>query len=134
MITADRGFIQFLSPDFGFWLLGSSDRGSQRSPEISYSLIHVPEKMTRNNDALKRNGFVMAVKKVASYSCGPSHLSDLWSKVNHHEPPVSFSCDQLSIVYFALMIQMNDRPNTTPIGQDRECFASFKCSCLCASL
>ena len=24
MITADRGFIQFLGPDFGFWLLGSS--------------------------------------------------------------------------------------------------------------
>ena len=31
MITADRGFIQFLGPDFGFCLLGSSDRGSQRS-------------------------------------------------------------------------------------------------------
>ena len=34
MITADRGFIQFLGPDFGFWLLGRSDRsdrGSQRS-------------------------------------------------------------------------------------------------------
>ena len=30
MITADCGFIQFLGPDFGFWLLGSSDRGSQR--------------------------------------------------------------------------------------------------------
>ena len=25
MITADRGFIQSLGPDFGFWLLGSSD-------------------------------------------------------------------------------------------------------------
>ena len=24
MITADRGFIQFLGPDFGFWWLGSS--------------------------------------------------------------------------------------------------------------
>jgi len=31
MITADCGFIQILGPDFGFWLLGSSDRGSQRS-------------------------------------------------------------------------------------------------------
>ena len=30
MIIADRGFIQFLGPDFGFWFLGSSDRGSQR--------------------------------------------------------------------------------------------------------
>ena len=52
MITADRGFIQFLGSDFGFiqflgsdfgfWLLGSSDRGSQRSPEISLSLFYVP--------------------------------------------------------------------------------------------
>ena len=30
MITVDRGFIQILGPDFGFWLFGSSDRGSQR--------------------------------------------------------------------------------------------------------
>ena len=29
IITADRGFIQFLGPDSGFWLLGSSDRGSR---------------------------------------------------------------------------------------------------------
>ena len=28
MITADRGFIQILGPDFGFCLFGSSDRGS----------------------------------------------------------------------------------------------------------
>ena len=32
MTTADRGFIKFLGPDFGFWLLGSSDRASQRFP------------------------------------------------------------------------------------------------------
>ena len=32
MLTADRGFIQILGPNFGFWLLGSSDRGSLRSP------------------------------------------------------------------------------------------------------
>ena len=31
MISADCAFIQFLGPDFGVWLLGSSDRGSQRS-------------------------------------------------------------------------------------------------------
>ena len=31
MITADRGFIQILGPDFGFWLFGRADRGSQRS-------------------------------------------------------------------------------------------------------
>ena len=32
MTTADRGFIQVLGSDFGFWLLGSSDRGSQSFP------------------------------------------------------------------------------------------------------
>ena len=40
MITADRGFIQFLGPDFGFWLLGSSDRGSPRCPEnLTFSIL-----------------------------------------------------------------------------------------------
>ena len=28
MITLDRSFIQILGPNFGFWLLGSSDRES----------------------------------------------------------------------------------------------------------
>ena len=32
MATGDRGFIQFLGPDFGFWLSGRSDRGSKGSP------------------------------------------------------------------------------------------------------
>ena len=32
MITTDRSFIQILGMDFGFWLLGSLDRGSQGSP------------------------------------------------------------------------------------------------------
>ena len=40
MITADRGFIQFMGPDFEFWLLGSSDRGSQRSPGNLTELCH----------------------------------------------------------------------------------------------
>ena len=58
MITADRGFIQFLGPDFGFWLLGRSDRGSQRSPgNFTLSLLcagcHAVEKMTRNSEALE---------------------------------------------------------------------------------
>ena len=84
MIIADRGFIQFLSPD---WLLGSSDRGSQRSPRnLTFSLLcvgcHAVEKMTRNGDGLTRDGSVMAVMKVASYPRRPSHLSDLWSKSN----------------------------------------------------
>ena len=53
MTTADRGFIQFLGSDFGFWLLGSSDRGSQRFPgNLTCSLLdllgakcHAVEKM-----------------------------------------------------------------------------------------
>ena len=39
MITAGRGFIQFLGPDFGFWLLGRSDRsdrGSSTFPRKSH--------------------------------------------------------------------------------------------------
>ena len=43
MITADRGFIQFLDPDFGFWWLGRSDRGSQRSPGNFFFLFFVPD-------------------------------------------------------------------------------------------
>ena len=43
MITADRGFIQFLGPHFGLWLLGRSDRsdwGSQRSQgNLTFSLL-----------------------------------------------------------------------------------------------
>ena len=54
MITADCGFIQSLGPDFGFWLLGRSDRsdrGSQRSRGyLTFSLLragcHAVEKMT----------------------------------------------------------------------------------------
>ena len=54
MITLDRGFIQFLGPDFGFWLLGRSDlsdRGSQRSRiNLTFSLLRARcqavEKMT----------------------------------------------------------------------------------------
>ena len=70
-ITADREFIQFWGPDFGFWLLGSSDRGSQRSPgHLTFSILcvrcHAVEKMTRNSDALKHDGSVIAVIKVAS--------------------------------------------------------------------
>ena len=59
MITTDRGFIQFLRSEFGFWLLGSSDRGSQRSlGNLTFSLLcagcHAVEKMTENSYALKR--------------------------------------------------------------------------------
>ena len=53
MITADRGFIQILGPDFGFWLLGGSDRGSQRfSANLTFSLLcagcHAVEKILKS--------------------------------------------------------------------------------------
>ena len=66
MITADRGFIQFLGPDFGFCLLGSSDRGSQRfsvhkkgqSPPPSTKLGSVCEGMLQNKAGwIPRHGF-----------------------------------------------------------------------------
>ena len=42
MITEDRGFSQCLGPDFGFWLLESSDRVSQRSHRnLTFSLLYV---------------------------------------------------------------------------------------------
>ena len=55
MITADRGFLQSLGPDFGSWLLGRSDHGDRGSPRSrgteSHSLslcagCHAVEKMT----------------------------------------------------------------------------------------
>ena len=52
MITAARGFIQILGPDFGFWLLGSSDRGSQRSPgNLTFSFFTC--RMPRSGEHLK---------------------------------------------------------------------------------
>ena len=40
MITADRGIFQILGSDFEFWLLGSSDLGSQRSPgNLTFSFL-----------------------------------------------------------------------------------------------
>ena len=58
VITVDCGFIKFLGLDFRFWLLGRSDRGSQRSPgNFTLSLFcaryHAVEKMTRNREALE---------------------------------------------------------------------------------
>ena len=68
--------------------------------------------MTRNSDALKRNGTVMAVMKVASYPrsdplifqiFGQSQIRVIGNRLGHMPGlprPVSFSFDQLSIVYF----------------------------------
>ena len=74
MITADRGFIQFLRPDFGFWLLGSSDRGSQRSSgNLTSSLLcagwHAVEKMTRNSNAL-----MVSVMELKTIECAANCL------------------------------------------------------------
>ena len=64
MITADSGFIQILGPDFALWLLGSSDRGSQRSPgNLTFSFLcagcHAVEKMS-----------VMAVSDLVDFFSG----------------------------------------------------------------
>ena len=49
MITAGRGFIQILGPDFGFCLFGSSDRGSQRRPgKLTFSFLRA--------DVMSRSG------------------------------------------------------------------------------
>ena len=67
MITADRGFIQIMGPDFGFWLLGSSDRGSQRRPGSSVSLSYVP--MSRSGENV-RDGFVLAESDLVDFLSG----------------------------------------------------------------
>ena len=39
-MTVDGSFIQILETDLGFWLLGSSDRGSLSSPgNLTFSLL-----------------------------------------------------------------------------------------------
>ena len=73
MIIADPSFIQILGPDFVFWLLESLDRGSQRFPgNLALSLLcagcHAVEKLTGNSNALKHDGFVMAVMKAVKFN------------------------------------------------------------------
>ena len=64
MITADRGFIQILGPDFGFCLFGSSDRGSQRRPgKLTFSFLRDVTQWRKSLEivnALMRDGSVMA--------------------------------------------------------------------------
>ena len=95
MKTADRGFIKFLGPDFGFWLLGSSDRGSQRiTGNLTFSFRPFMCQMSRSREndlkyfsnALKRDGSVMAVTKVASYTrVDPVIFQIFDQRSNHHE-------------------------------------------------
>ena len=70
MITADRGFIQIMGPDFGFWLLGSSDRGSQAQFLFLMCRCHAVEKMTRNSNAHMRDGFVLAESDLVDFLSG----------------------------------------------------------------
>ena len=58
MITADRGFYSDFGP--GFWLFGSSDRGSQAHFLFLICLCHAMKKMTRTSNALMRDRSVMA--------------------------------------------------------------------------
>ena len=63
MITAGAGFIQFLGPDFGFWFIEVRIvdlNDPQRSPgDFTFSLLcHAVKKVTRNSNALKRDGSV----------------------------------------------------------------------------
>ena len=69
MITADRGIFQILGSDFGFWLLGSSDRGSQRSPgNLTFSFLCAGCYPVEKSSALKCDGSVMAVMKAVKFA------------------------------------------------------------------
>ena len=60
MITVDHGFIQVMDPDFGFWLSEVRIMDLNVRAEILCAGCHAVEKMTRNSNALKRDGSVMA--------------------------------------------------------------------------
>jgi len=93
MITADRGFIQILGPDCGFWLLGSSDRGSQRSPgNLTFSFLcagcPAVEKMTTNSNALKRDGSVMADSDLVDFLSGSTDSAINFSRSADLHTPI----------------------------------------------
>ena len=50
MITAGRGFIQIIGPDFGFRLFGIRIVNLNVSPESSLSLSYVPMSCSGEND------------------------------------------------------------------------------------
>ena len=92
MITADRGFMQILGPDFGFWLLGSADRGSQPSPGSLFPLLcagcNAVEKMTRNNNALRRDGSVMPDSDVVDFLSGSTDSAPNFSRSADLHTPI----------------------------------------------
>ena len=91
-------FYPVFGPGFGFLLLGSSDRGSLRCLEnLTFSLLC----------AGWRDGFVMAVMKVAFYPRGTSHLSDDTGvyadgpvSERQFQQPVGLCVEFDSVVYF----------------------------------
>ena len=90
MITADCGLTQVWGLDFGFWLLGSSDRGFQRSPRnVTFSLIyagcHAVEKMTRNSNALEHDGSMMPWWNLPPTCMDPLVFQIFGQSSNHHE-------------------------------------------------
>ena len=93
MITAHRGFIQILGPDCGFWLLGSSDRGSQRSPgNLNFFFLRAGcpavEKMTTNSNALKRDGSVMADSDLVDFLSGSTDSAINFSRSADLHTPI----------------------------------------------
>ena len=93
MITADRGFIQIMGPDFGFWLFGSSDRGSQRRPgKFTFSLL-----CTDVTQSLMRDGSVMADSDLVDFLSGSTDSAIKFSgSANLHTPirsPPVTSCE-----------------------------------------
>ena len=105
MITADRGFIQIMGPDFGVWLFASADRGSQRRPGRKLTFLflmygcHTVEKMTRHkgHKALMRDGSVMADSDLVDFLSGSTDSAIKFSgSANLHTPirsPPVTSCE-----------------------------------------
>ena len=93
MVTADRGFIQIMGPDFGFWLFGNSDRGSQRSRgNLTFSLLsmcrcHAVEKMNRNSNAFMRDGSLKVDSDLVEFLSGSTDSAINFSgSVDFHTP------------------------------------------------
>ena len=89
MITADRSFIQIMGPDFGFWLFGSSDRGSQRKSHFLSFMCRcrAVENMTRNSNALKCEGSVTVDSDLVDFLSGSTDSAINFSgSANFHTP------------------------------------------------